>query len=539
MNQGKVLNRELKKRRLLQESLQHSDIQFQQLVASVKDYAIFLMSPEGYIQTWNPGAERIKGYTVEDIIGHHFSIFYLDEAVERGYPEFELEMAVKVGRFEDEGWRVRKDGSQFWANVIISPIWSEDGELKGFSKITRDLTERKLFEEALKQTNAHLEKLVQERTQALEDLNERYRLVIEGTNDGFWDWDVVNDERFWSDKLFQILGLTRPEKPLTSQEATEFVHPDDRQRVIELSQAHFANPDVRYEIEYRLRHSSGRYLHCISRGEAKRDENGNPIRMSGMITDITERKLAEAELMAMQKRLEQSNQDLTHFASIAAHDLQAPLRKVRMFLSMIESDAEEKLSERSIDLLRRTLASVDTMQNLIMDLLAFSRVSKDSPALVEVNLDDVLQEVLQNLHPIVEEKGAIIHAEKLGTVTGDALQLTQVLQNLLENSLKYQPPGQQPVIHIRSENIPGQYSQISIEDNGIGFEQEYEHKIFQPFQRLHGKGSIYQGSGIGLAICKRIVEHHEGTISVNSEKGKGATFTIQFPAGTTNHLVQV
>lgn len=529
MIENKVLHREIQKRKLLEEELRQSDAQLQLLVGSVVDYAIFLMTPDGYIRTWNPGAERIKGYQADEIIGHHFSIFYPDEAIERGHPNYELEVATREGRFEEEGWRLRKDGSMFWANVIITALRNENGQLVGFAKITRDLTERKALEDHLKQTNAQLEKLVEDRTHEMQEANERYRLVINGSNDGFWDWNIIDDERYWSDRFYQIMGRARPPKPLTTEEAMAFIHPEDRERALQAAQAHFADSTIPYEVEYRLLHSSGQYRHCISRGEAVRDADGKPIRMSGMITDITERKQAEADLLSIKHRLEQSNRDLTHFASIAAHDLQAPLRKVRMFLSMIQTEEQNRLSDRSLDFLNRTVQAVENMQNLITDLLAFSRVNKEPPALKRVSLQESLQDALQNLEPVIREKNARIHAGSLGDVLGDEIQLTQLLQNLLENSIKYQPAGQQPVIEVESHNTDNHSIQITVKDNGIGFNQQYAQKVFQPFQRLHGKGSPYTGTGIGLAICQRIVERHEGAISVQSQEGQGTTFTVLLP----------
>lgn len=529
MIQSKALKREVQKRKLVEEELRLSDAQLQLLVNSIVDYAIFLLTPDGYIRTWNPGAERIKGYKADEIIGHHFSIFYPEEAIERGFPAYELEVAAREGHFEDEGWRLRKDGSPIWANVIITALRDEKGTLVGFSKITRDLTERKALEDHLKETNARLEKQVEERTQALAEANELYRLVINGSNDGFWDWDIVKDERFWSDRLFQNLGRTRPPKPMTTEEAMALIHPQDHERIHQVAQAHFADPSVPYEVEFRLLHSSGHYRYFISRGEAVRDAQGKPIRMSGMIADITERKQVETDLLAMKHRLEQSNRDLSHFASIAAHDLQAPLRKVHMFLGMIQEEEKGKLSERSHDFLNRTVSAVENMQNLITDLLAFSRVSKEPPALKPVDLELVLAEAMQNLEPAIREKDALIHFRNLGNVMGDALQLTQLMQNLLENAIKYQPPNQQPVIEVESHPDAPHSMAITVKDNGIGFSQQYAQKVFMPFQRLHGKGSPYTGTGIGLAICQRIVERHSGTIEVQSTEGRGTTFTIRLP----------
>lgn len=297
MKSAATFEREIEEHRWTEKTLKESEARFRLLVSSVTDYAIYFMTPEGYISTWNQGAEHLKGYRADEIIGQHFSKFYPEEALDRKFPQYELDTATEIGRFENEGWRVRKDGSQFWANIVITAIRNEQGELIGFSKVTRDLTEKRQAEEKLQKINAELERLVEVRTQQLQQANERYELVVKGSNDAIWDWDIEKDELFWGDRLYELVGQERPAHLPNIKYFETLLHPDDHKRVMSLLQAHLIDPAVKYEAEFRLLHTpSGVYRYCKASGEAKRDTTGKPLRLAGMLTNITERKQAEEAL---------------------------------------------------------------------------------------------------------------------------------------------------------------------------------------------------------------------------------------------------
>jgi PAS domain S-box-containing protein len=366
------------------------DERFRLLVDSVKDYAIFLIDPGGYVSSWNTGAERINGYQADEVIGKHFSIFYPKEAIEKHWPEHELEVAREQGRFEDEGWRIRKDGSRFWANVIITTMRNEDGEVTGFSKITRDLTERRRAEEQMK---------------------------------------------------------------------------------------------------------------------------------------------------ALAERLQRSNSELERFASVAAHDLQEPLRKIEAFGDRLKLKCDGQLGDQGKDYLNRMQASAARMRRLINDLLAFSRLTTKAQPFVPVDLTEVLHEVVSDLEASIQQSGGQVNIGKLPTVEADPLQMRQLLQNLIGNGLKFHKPGEPPIVTVAGRVIDGTgplpQCEVTVEDNGIGFEEQYLDRIFQIFQRLHGRQE-YEGTGIGLAICRKIVERHGGTITARSHPGHGATFIVTLPARHLN-----
>lgn len=259
------------------------------------------------------------------------------------------------------------------------------------------------------------------------------------------------------------------------------------------------------------------------------NEKGRPYQYVSIRYDITQRKLAEEQLRIYAERLESSNRELQDFASIAAHDLQEPLRKIQAFGDRLNSELKEQLSDKSKDFLERMLASASRMRRLIDDLLAYSRVTTLAKPFEKVNLNDLLKEVLSDLEVRIEQTHARVDAGELPTLLADPSQIRQLFQNLIANALKFHKPDVSPVIEIQSGHENG-WHRITVTDNGIGFDEKYLDRIFVIFQRLHGK-SAYEGTGVGLAICKRIVERHGGHITAQSQPGSGAQFIIRIPRG--------
>ena len=234
-------------------------------------------------------------------------------------------------------------------------------------------------------------------------------------------------------------------------------------------------------------------------------------------------------MQSAQTRLEQSNRDLEQFTVIASHDLKAPLRKVATFLEMIRNDNGDTLTENSQDLMERAVQSLSSMQAMIDGLLTLSRLSSQTITVERVTLSGIMVQVLQNLEEVIRSTGAQVTIGHSETLLADPSQLVQLLQNLVENGIKYQPPGQQPSVFVESRCCKGRFCEILVKDNGIGIKPDAVSRIFRPFERLHGKTSPYSGTGIGLSICQRIVERHLGTISVKSQPGEGACFIVRLP----------
>lgn len=379
-----------------------------------------------------------------------------------------------------------------------------------------DITERKQAELALKRSEEH------------------FRFVTNAAPVMLWLTDENNNTTFINRTWLEFTGQTADE--ILGYGWLDKVHPDDREPVCK-EFIQFCNCRGPLELEYRLQRKDGVYRHMLDAGAPLVNENGEFIGYIGYVLDITRRKEIEQALAKVSQKLSQSNYDLEQFASIASHDLQAPLRKIETFSATIHENVKDTADEETLDLLDRMNHSVNTMQTLVRDLLSLSRISQEHSVFVPVDLNNVFTQALSNLSNEIERTGAIIEAVPLCVVLGDVSQLTQLFQNLLENALKYQPEGQRPVVTIQSVFM-GDDCQIIFQDNGIGFKQENVKRIFQPFIRLHGKTGPYKGTGIGLAICQRIVERHRGAIDAHSEPGHGASFMVTLPVYRENDTHQ-
>ena len=257
------------------------------------------------------------------------------------------------------------------------------------------------------------------------------------------------------------------------------------------------------------------------------DEAGIPAEYVSIRYDITQRKTAEEGLRVYAERLELSNQELQNFASIAAHDMQEPLRKIQTFGDRLLKDFRHHLPEEGQDYLRRMLASSQRMRTLIDDLLSYSRVTTKAKPFETTDMNRILNEVLSDLEVRIEQLKAEVEINPLPTLRADPSQMRQLVQNLISNALKFHQPGMNPKVKI-SARCQGNYCVLSFEDNGIGFEDRFLDRIFTIFQRLHGRHE-YEGNGVGLAICRRIVERHGGTISATSTVGRGSEFIVSIP----------
>jgi light-regulated signal transduction histidine kinase (bacteriophytochrome) len=256
--------------------------------------------------------------------------------------------------------------------------------------------------------------------------------------------------------------------------------------------------------------------------------------------DITERKRAEENLNRKAAELARSNAELEQFAYVASHDLQEPLRKIQAFGDRLKTKCDAVNLQEGRDYLERMQSAAARMQALINDLLTFSRVISSQQPFVEVGLSTVIKGVLSDLEVRIEQTKAVLKVGELPTIEADPLQMRQLFQNLISNAMKFQPSGQQPVLEITAELIKGQFAgtpeedpyaeqcQITVHDNGIGFEEKYHEKIFAVFQRLHGRNE-YEGTGVGLAVCRRITDRHGGSITARSQPGQGASFVITLP----------
>ncbi len=490
------LKREVEERKQTEIVLRHSEERFRLLVASVRDYAIYMVDPAGNIASWNIGAERIKGYTSEEIVGKHFSVFYPPEDVKSGRPEWELRNAAAEGRLEDEGWRVRKDGSRFWANVIISVVRDEKGKLRGFSKVTRDLTERKRIEEALA-SQASLLDLAHD------------AIIVRDRDSKITFWNA-GAEALYGWKEEEAMGavthtLLQTEFPLPPKE-------------IEQALMH----EGQWEGELRHKTRSGKHIIVASRQALQRDADGKPKAILEINRDITARRNAEDTLRQLTVQLTATNKELEAFSYSVSHDLRAPLRAMDGFSQAILEDYGDALDAQGHDYLMRVRAASQRMAQLIDDLLELSRVTRAEIVMEEVDLSDLARTITSELHKRAPDRCVEFAITDGIKARADAGLIHVVLDNLLDNAWKFSSKKECSQIEF-GEMHNGERPVNFVRDNGAGFDMEYADKLFGAFQRLHSTAE-FDGTGVGLATVQRVINRHGGRVWAESAVGKGATF---------------
>jgi PAS domain S-box-containing protein len=510
------------------EELRQSEERFKLLVESVREYAIFMLDPAGHVLTWNAGAERFKGYRADDIIGQHFSRFYPPEALARGLPEHELQVATETGVFEDEGWRVRKDGSLFWANVVITAMRNAQGELVGFAKVTRDLTKRRAHEEDLRRSE------------------ERFRLLIEGVADyAIFMLDPNGRVSTWNSGAERIKGYTAGD--IIGQHFSIFYPQDVRESRWpdhELQEA--AEKGKFIDTGWRLRKDGTRFWANVTI-TALRDDAGQLLGYAKLTRDLTEAKRVEAMESANQQRDElldaERNARMTaqratrlkdEFLATLSHELRTPLSAILGWTQLLLRGAAPKgpdEQKRAIEVIDRNARA---QVKLIDDLLDLSRVmtGKLRLDLHQVSFASVVEAAVDSARPSADVKGirlkAILGSSSQDIVSADSARLQQVVWNLLTNAIKFTPKGGQVQVLLQRVNS---HLELSVSDTGIGIPANFLPHVFDRFsQKDSSTTRAFGGLGLGLAICKQLVELHGGVIRVASQgEGRGATFFVQLP----------
>jgi len=357
-------------------------------------------------------------------------------------------------------------------------------------------------------------------------------------NFGSWQYDLEKNKYFFSDNEYRLFGCEPNSFEPTLENFLRYVHPEDYNQVVDNVNKMIVNEDLP-SYTYRIIKENGeiRYLSDIARSLT--DRLGNKI-IIGITNDITREYLATQLIEERNKELEANNKELSAFNYVASHDLQEPLRKIQTFISRIADKEENNFSDSGKEYMTRIQNAIDRMRLLIDDLLQFSRTNKTEKVFENIDLNRLLENSKQELSQSIEEKKAIITCEKLPTSKVIPFQIQQLFTNLISNSLKYSKTDVAPVINILYEKINSEtderistktilkFHKITFRDNGIGFEQEYAEKIFMLFSRLHNKNE-YSGTGIGLAICKKIADNHRGYIFAESKLNMGSKFTIYLP----------
>ena len=493
---GWTIQRDNSGRGLAEEALRDSEEKYRMLLDGVKDYAIFMLDPRGQILSWNAGAERIKGYTAEQIIGHNFSCFFPPEDIKRGRPEEVLRITAASGRHQEQGMRVRRDGSQFLANITFTVLRDRTGNLRGFSEFSHDLRERK-------------------------DSEARYRGLLEAAPDAMVVVNQGGEIVLLNVQAEKQFGYRRDE--LVGQKVKNIIPEGFAERLIAdalRSAADALAQQIGTGIELSGRRKDGSEFPIEIMLSPLESTEG--ILVTAAIRDITKRKKAEAHLLQKVEELNRSNEELGQFANIASHDLQEPLRMVASYTQLLSTRYKGKLDSDADEFISFAVDGASRMQRLIQGLLEYSRVGTKGKDLLDTSSEEALQQALLNLRGAIEASGALVTHDPLPPVLADEMQLIQLFQNLVGNAIKYQNPGV-PRVHIYAVKNGGQKWIFSVQDNGLGIDSQYFEKIFGMFQRLH-KREEFDGTGIGLAICKKIVDRHGGSISVESQPGSGSTF---------------
>jgi PAS domain S-box-containing protein len=619
--------------------------QFRLLIESVADYAIFMLDLRGFIVTWNPGAEHLKGYPSEEILGRHFSVFYPPEEVAAGTPARVLDRAAREGRYEGEGWRRRKDGSDFWAHLIVTPVRDDAGTLVGFAKVTRDLTERRRAELAREEQTRRLSSVLDCVVDAVSVYDTSGRLVL--SNPAFdqmigraFATPASVDERARHYGLYSTDGqrrLTIDESPAFRAmrgEAVEDVElivrspasPDDivvstnakclRDAAGAVIGAVVSGRDVtaRKQAERKLLEQKellASILDCLGeavvvydpegrilltnraasrammgsstpagstlderlprngfysidgarrltreetalgralQGEPSDDQellvrsatqpdgtafssSGRPLvdeqgKLLGAVVtarDITVRRAVEKEKERLLRELTRSNEELAQFAHVASHDLRAPLRAIDSLAQWLEEDLRPHFTPETAEQMRLLQSRIRRMEALIGDLLAFARVGHSDADVGPIDLDALVRETIDLVAPPPTFRMVVDVA--VHHLISAAVPLKRVLLNLLGNALKHHDrPEGEIKISVRDQ---GPFVELEVADDGPGIPPPFHHKVFEVFQTLKPRDTL-EGSGMGLAFVKKIVEQAQGSVHLSSS-GRGATFRIAWP----------
>ncbi len=485
---------------------------FRLMADRVQDYAIFLLDPEGNILSWNAGAKRIKQYEPGEIIGRHFSTFYTAEDIARKWPEHELKIARMEGRFEDEGWRVRKDGTRFWANVIITALRDDRGTLLAFSKITRDLTERKARDEELRQSE------------------ERFRLLVDGVSDyAIYMLDTDGLVTSWNVGARRIQGYAAAE--VVGKHFSRFY----TQREIEAGKPWMelarAREQGRAEDEgWRVR-KDGSIFWSKEVVTALHDPDGKLRGYAKVTQDMTKTRHSE--------QLEQSTRNINDFIAILAHELRNPLAPIRNAVAVLNlTKPGDPGREKMVQAIERQSAQ---LARIVDDILDISRVTRGTLEIRRAYLPvaDFVSRAVEAASPEMQARNHKLEVEQIEeglAVDGDEVRLTQALTNLLNNAARYSDDGASIRVMVRKESTDDtQAVAISVKDTGRGIDPSLIGSIFGLFvQGRDALSRVGSGLGVGLALARSIVELHHGTLVVESEGlGRGSEFTIRLPLRTS------
>jgi PAS domain S-box-containing protein len=496
---------------------------YQYLISGINDYAIYMLDPQGHVSSWNAGANRFKGYVAQEILGQHFSRFYTDEDRATGLPEHALRTALEQGKFESEGWRVRKDGTRFWAHVVIDPIYNEDGILLGFAKVTRDVTERKEAEDRLRESE------------------QRFRLLVQGVTD--YAIYMLSPEGLvtnWNSGAERIKGYGHDE--IVGSHFSRFYTPEDRAAGVPGRALSTAAATGRFEAEgWRVRKDGTRFwAHVII--DAIHDDEGKLVGFAKITRDLTEKKRIADALEAANAALYQAQkmESIGQLTGGIAHDFNNLLSVLSSGLEVLKMQHGEGGDVRTIESMRR---AVDRGARLTQQLLAFAR---QQPLQAETRN---LNRIITGFESVLRRAGnANIEFEidldrKAHSAVIDSARLESALLNLVVNARDAMPHGGRIVIATRNVTLDrpqqvgslaaGDYVQITVSDTGTGMPPEVVARAFEPFFTTKEVG---KGTGLGLSQVYGFIKQSDGEVVIESRPDEGTTIAIYLPAVVSEAL---
>ena len=492
------------------------DERLRMVVAGVTDYAIYVLSPEGIVSSWNAGAQRFKGYSSDEIIGQHFSVFYTSEDRERNAPSQALQTAVSDGRFEDEGWHVRKDGTRFWASVVIDAIRDAEGTLIGFAKITRDITERKNAAEQLHASE------------------ERFRLLVQGVTDyALYMLSPSGEITNWNEGAKRIKGYAEDE--VINTHFSRFYIEEDVANGLPMKALQTALREGRFESEgWRVRKDGSRFwAHVVI--DPIRDRQGQLLGYAKITRDITERRKAAEDLQKATEALfhSQKLEAIGKLTGGVAHDFNNLLSIIVNGLGVLQRKRQDPSEARVLDAMVRAAGRGAT---LTQQLLSFARQQP-------LKQDDYdLNDVLGSFEAVLRRAAGggveflVLPAPALPLVRVDAAQFESAVLNLIVNARDATPDGGAITLRTEAVQLPpatagalpaGQYVRVSVQDTGSGMSKDIAAKAIDPFFTTKPLG---QGTGLGLSQAYGLAQQSSGDLLIESAPGEGTTVSLYFPA---------
>jgi PAS domain S-box-containing protein len=496
---------------------------YQYLISGINDYAIYMLDPSGHVSSWNAGANRFKGYLAHEILGQHFSRFYTPEDQETGVPKRALETALTEGKYESEGWRVRKDGTRFWAHVVIDPIYNEDGVLLGYAKVTRDVTERKAAEEALRESE------------------QRFRLLVQGVTDyAIYMLSPEGVVTNWNSGAERIKGYSYDE--IVGSHFSRFYTDEDRAAGVPQRALSTASSAGRFESEgWRVRKDGSRFwAHVII--DAVQDDDGKLLGFAKITRDLTEKKKAAEALEAANVALFQSQkmESIGQLTGGVAHDFNNLLSVLSSGLEVLAMQREEggapRGDARTIESMRR---AIDRGARLTQQLLAFARQQPLQPETRNLNrVITAFETVLRRaINPNIEFEVEL--DRKAHSAVIDSARFESALLNLVVNARDAMPQGGRITISTDGVTLgqhqagmlpPGDYVRVTVADNGTGMPPEVVARAFEPFFTTKEMG---KGTGLGLSQVYGFIKQSGGEVVIESRPGEGTAVSIYLPAVVT------